>query len=138
MVGRYFLYYTIWTPQYEIFFGVSVYHYYTFFPDIALVKLPRELIPTQHVAPITLNSCVTNNDLISHKITPSGWGKTDKGWVQDLMKGVQEIVKTNAVFKGAKINEKYHLQGKQSPNGVGVCIGDSGGETYTATTYKWS
>ena len=81
------------------------------------------------MGPIVLNYCVTNKGLISHKLTISGWGITDKGKVPNLMKGVQEIVKTDAVFKEAKVDEQYHLQGKQSPNGVGVCIGDSGGET---------
>ena len=107
-----------------------------FFPDIALVKLPRELRLNQHVATISLNNCIKTKDLISHKITASGWGKTDQGFVPQLMKGVQKIVKTDAVVKGAKINEQYHIQGKQSPNGVGVCDGDSGGKICRKTTYK--
>ena len=80
------------------------------------------------MAPIALNNCVTNKNLKSHKITISGWGKTEKGLLPNLMKGVQQIVKTDATFKGSKVDDQYHLQGQQSPNGVGVCIGDSGGK----------
>ena len=99
------------------------------FPDIALLKLEPELIQTQHVAPIALNYCATNEGLKCHTITASGWGQTNQGGLsQYLMKGEQQIVKTDAVFSETKINEEYHLQGQQSPNGVGVCIGDSGGE----------
>ena len=107
-----------------------------FFLDIALVKLPRELRLNRHVSTISLNNCIKTKDLISHKITASGWGKTEKGYVPQLMKGVQKIVKTDAVVKGAKVDEQYHIQGRQSPNGVGVCDGDSGGKTYQITTYK--
>ena len=101
------------------------------------MKLPREFNPTQHVAPIALNSCVTNTDLISRKITASGWGETEFGFEPDLMRITQRITGTNAVVGGARINERYHLQGIQAPNSIGVCYGDSGGEIYCKTGYKY-
>ena len=89
------------------------------------------------MAPIALNSCVTNTDLISRKITASGWGETEHGYLHDLMKGVQRITGTNAIIGGARVNERYHLQGIQAPNGAGICYGDSGGKIYHKTAYKY-
>ena len=95
---------------------------------MALVKLPTAFRQTEHVSPIALNNCVTNKKLISHELTISGWGKTENGLLPNLKKGVHRIVKTDAVFKGHKVDDTYHLQGEQS-QGVGVCIGDSGSKS---------
>ncbi|XP_055679891.1 CLIP domain-containing serine protease B15-like [Lutzomyia longipalpis] len=112
--------------------------------DIALLRLSREIIYTDHIQPICLwasNATTNLRDIENRMATAVGWGSTENDTLSDVLRYTEipivptlTCLQSDRDFFGFFLSETNFCGGYL--NGTNVCSGDSGGSLAIEDEHK--